>query len=163
MSPTVITMYNPLLLMLHIRVAIRNVVGLFSRLENSIVGFDVQIYFSMCRRLHPAMYLLALAYRTLDIEDSRRSKQRMKDLVESNVSRILSWCKRLVHWNIMTFSLYDHILAQPQNLIGNCILVVLWWYRWPHLLKNPHISLHRLLIWMACGLMSRTPWALNTT
>ncbi|XP_009783365.1 uncharacterized protein [Nicotiana sylvestris] len=49
------------------------------------------------KRLHPAMYLLALAYRTLDIEDSRRSKQRMKDLVESNISRILSWCKRLVH------------------------------------------------------------------
>lgn len=48
------------------------------------------------KRLHPAMYLLPLAYRTLDIEHSRRNKQRMQDLMESNVSRILTWCKRLI-------------------------------------------------------------------
>ncbi|XP_060191486.1 uncharacterized protein LOC132621291 isoform X2 [Lycium barbarum] len=57
-------------------------------------GLEANDHFE--KRLHPAMYLLALAYRTLDIEHSRRNKQRMKDLMESNVSRVLSWCKRLV-------------------------------------------------------------------
>ncbi|MCD7463624.1 hypothetical protein HAX54_050961 [Datura stramonium] len=57
-------------------------------------GLEANDHFE--KRLHPAMYLLALAYRTLDIEHSRRNKPRIKDLMESNVSRILSWCKRLV-------------------------------------------------------------------
>lgn len=51
------------------------------------------------------MYLLALAYRTLDIENARR-KQTVKGIVEAKMSRVLSWCKRLVqkilalHWVI---------------------------------------------------------------
>ncbi|KAK6796760.1 hypothetical protein RDI58_004461 [Solanum bulbocastanum] len=57
-------------------------------------GLEANDHFE--KRLHPAMYLLALAYRTLDIEHSRRNKQRMKDLMELNLSRIFSWCKRLV-------------------------------------------------------------------
>ncbi|KAK4347889.1 hypothetical protein RND71_034228 [Anisodus tanguticus] len=43
-----------------------------------------------------------LLYRTLDIEHSRRNKQRMKDLMESNVSRVLSWCKRLRKGDLST-------------------------------------------------------------
>lgn len=58
------------------------------------------IYDSLCRRLHPAMYLLALAYRTLDIEDARLRKRRMKDIVEDKMHRILSWCKTLVSGDV---------------------------------------------------------------
>ncbi|CAA2974995.1 Chaperone protein DnaJ [Olea europaea subsp. europaea] len=47
------------------------------------------------KRVHPAMYLLALAYRTLDIENARR-KQTVKGIVEAKMFRVLSWCKRLV-------------------------------------------------------------------
>ncbi|XP_073118708.1 uncharacterized protein [Henckelia pumila] len=46
-------------------------------------------------RLHPAMYILALAYRTLDIEHARRRKQTIKDKVEEKMSRLFSWCKKL--------------------------------------------------------------------
>ncbi|CAA0841023.1 Chaperone DnaJ-domain superfamily protein [Striga hermonthica] len=45
-------------------------------------------------RLHPAVYLLALAYRTLDIEDARRGKKTFKDKVEAKMSNILSWRKK---------------------------------------------------------------------
>lgn len=48
------------------------------------------------RRLHPAMYLLALAYRTLDIEDSKRRKRTVRNLVENQLFRILHWCKKRV-------------------------------------------------------------------
>lgn len=48
------------------------------------------------RRLHPALYILALAYRTLDLEDAKIRKQTVKDAVERNLYRILSWCKKLV-------------------------------------------------------------------
>lgn len=48
------------------------------------------------KRLHPAMYLLALAYRTLDIEDSKRRKWTVRNLVENQLFRILHWCKKLV-------------------------------------------------------------------
>jgi hypothetical protein len=42
------------------------------------------------------MYLLALAYRTLDIEDSKRRKWTVRNLVENQLFRILHWCKKLV-------------------------------------------------------------------
>ncbi|GER30952.1 chaperone protein dnaJ [Striga asiatica] len=45
-------------------------------------------------RLHPAVYLLALAYRTLDIEDARRGKKTIKDKVEAKMSNVLSWRKK---------------------------------------------------------------------
>ncbi|KAL8091500.1 hypothetical protein AgCh_033933 [Apium graveolens] len=45
-------------------------------------------------RLHPAMYLLALAYRTLDIENQKKRKQTRQYI--GNISRILSWWKKLV-------------------------------------------------------------------
>lgn len=48
-----------------------------------------------CRRLHPAVYLLALAYRTLDIEDVRRRKRRLKDIVESEISRVVTWFRKV--------------------------------------------------------------------
>ncbi|XP_048128465.1 uncharacterized protein LOC115742135 isoform X2 [Rhodamnia argentea] len=48
------------------------------------------------KRLHPAVYLLALAYRTLDIEDVKRRKQTVRGVVEGQVFRLLSWCKKLV-------------------------------------------------------------------
>ncbi|KAM7263808.1 hypothetical protein ACFE04_001491 [Oxalis oulophora] len=43
------------------------------------------------KRLHPAMYLLALAYRTLDIEDARARKITVKDMVETKLFRLLNW------------------------------------------------------------------------
>ncbi|XP_057501544.1 uncharacterized protein LOC130785398 isoform X1 [Actinidia eriantha] len=57
-------------------------------------GFDVDE--QLKKRLHPAMYLLALAYRTLDLEDAKRRKRKMRDIVEGKVSGIVSWCKKLV-------------------------------------------------------------------
>lgn len=48
------------------------------------------------KRLHPAVYLLALAYRTLDIENTRRMKRTIKEVAEGNLFKIFSWCKKLV-------------------------------------------------------------------
>ncbi|XP_020273770.1 uncharacterized protein LOC109848596 isoform X6 [Asparagus officinalis] len=48
------------------------------------------------KRLHPAMYLLALAYRTLDLEDEKRRKRAVRDLFPSKLSGILHWCKKLI-------------------------------------------------------------------
>ncbi|XP_015583278.1 uncharacterized protein LOC8261668 isoform X1 [Ricinus communis] len=48
------------------------------------------------KRLHPAMYLLALAYRSLDIEDAKRRKRTFRGIVEGQLFKILHWCKRLV-------------------------------------------------------------------
>lgn len=42
------------------------------------------------------MYLLALAYRTLDLEDAKKRKWRVRDIVEVPLSKILGWCKKLV-------------------------------------------------------------------
>ncbi|KAI8542062.1 hypothetical protein RHMOL_Rhmol08G0109600 [Rhododendron molle] len=53
-------------------------------------------FYNIGRRLHPAIYLLALAYRTLDLEDAKRRKQSMKDIVEGKLSGIITWCKKLV-------------------------------------------------------------------
>lgn len=41
------------------------------------------------KRLHPAMYLLALGYRTLDLEDAKRRKQ-------GRLLNLFSWCKFLL-------------------------------------------------------------------
>ncbi|KAL0343531.1 UNVERIFIED_CONTAM: Chaperone protein DnaJ [Sesamum angustifolium] len=56
-------------------------------------GLDTNQHFE--ERLHPAIYLLALAYRTLDIEDLRRGKRTNKDRVEAKMSRVFSWCKKV--------------------------------------------------------------------
>lgn len=48
------------------------------------------------KRLHPAMYLLALAYRTLDLEEAKSRKQSFKDIVQPIFSSILRWCKKLL-------------------------------------------------------------------
>lgn len=42
------------------------------------------------------MYLLALAYRTLDIEAARRKKATLRDVVEGKILRVLNWCKKVV-------------------------------------------------------------------
>ncbi|KAE8693344.1 hypothetical protein F3Y22_tig00110813pilonHSYRG00212 [Hibiscus syriacus] len=47
-------------------------------------------------RLHPAMYLLALAYRTLDIEDAKIRKQTIWKVVGGKLFRILSLYKKFV-------------------------------------------------------------------
>ncbi|OMP01833.1 hypothetical protein COLO4_11531 [Corchorus olitorius] len=57
-------------------------------------GFDANEQFD--GRLHPAMYLFALAYRTLDIEDAKIRKQTIRDVIEGKLYRILSFCKKLV-------------------------------------------------------------------
>ncbi|KAJ0041394.1 hypothetical protein Pint_27939 [Pistacia integerrima] len=57
-------------------------------------GFDASEQFD--KRLHPAMYLLALAYRTLDLEDAKRRKRTFRDIFDVQMFRILSWCKKLV-------------------------------------------------------------------
>ncbi|XP_022977331.1 uncharacterized protein LOC111477682 isoform X1 [Cucurbita maxima] len=57
-------------------------------------GFDSQ---EQCQeRLHPAMYLIALAYRTLDIEDARLRKQGIRDTIKGQLFRILNWSKKLI-------------------------------------------------------------------
>ncbi|KAL8266212.1 hypothetical protein R6Q59_003556 [Mikania micrantha] len=48
------------------------------------------------RRLHPAIYLLALAYRTLDIEETKRKNQTIRDIVEGKMSEVYNWCKNLM-------------------------------------------------------------------
>ncbi|GJR12069.1 chaperone DnaJ-domain superfamily protein [Tanacetum coccineum] len=48
------------------------------------------------RRVHPAIYLLALAYRTLDLEDIKRKKQTFRDLAEGKMSKMYNWCKKLI-------------------------------------------------------------------
>lgn len=57
-------------------------------------GLDTNHQFD--KRLHPAMYLLTLAYRTLDIEDARQKRKALKDIIEAKMFRLLSWCKRFV-------------------------------------------------------------------
>ncbi|KAK9097218.1 hypothetical protein Sjap_022715 [Stephania japonica] len=47
------------------------------------------------KRLHPAMYLLALAYRTLDLEDSKRRKRSFRDIFAPKLFSLLRWSKRL--------------------------------------------------------------------
>ncbi|KAL9158256.1 hypothetical protein ABFS82_08G055900 [Erythranthe guttata] len=56
-------------------------------------GIDTDAYYE--QRLHPAMYLLVLAYRTLDIEDAMTGKKTIKDRVEAKMSRIFSWYKKV--------------------------------------------------------------------
>ncbi|RWR81446.1 DnaJ domain-containing protein [Cinnamomum micranthum f. kanehirae] len=48
------------------------------------------------KRLHPAMYLLALAYRTLDLEDAKRRKHTVRDILEPKLFTLLQWCKKLL-------------------------------------------------------------------
>ncbi|MQM12762.1 hypothetical protein Taro_045681 [Colocasia esculenta] len=48
------------------------------------------------KRLHPAMYLVALAYRTLDLEDAKQRKKQARDIIGPTVSSIFRWCKKLV-------------------------------------------------------------------
>ncbi|XP_034690913.1 uncharacterized protein LOC117918394 isoform X2 [Vitis riparia] len=57
-------------------------------------GFDAHEQYQ--KRVHPAMYLLALAYRTLDLEDARRRKRTVRNIVEGKLFRILSWCKKMI-------------------------------------------------------------------
>ncbi|GMY11869.1 chaperone protein dnaj [Fagus crenata] len=57
-------------------------------------GFDAGEEFD--KRLHPAMYLLALAYRTLDLEDAKRRRRTVRDIVEQQLFKILSWYKKIV-------------------------------------------------------------------
>lgn len=57
-------------------------------------GLDANEHFE--KRLHPAIYLLALAYRTLDIEDAKRRNQKVRDMVEGKMFKILKWCKKLI-------------------------------------------------------------------
>ncbi|XP_077233761.1 chaperone DnaJ-domain superfamily protein [Tasmannia lanceolata] len=47
------------------------------------------------KRLHPAMYLMALAYKTLDLEEAKRRKT-VTDIVGPKLFSILRWCKKLV-------------------------------------------------------------------
>ncbi|WVZ11940.1 hypothetical protein V8G54_016470 [Vigna mungo] len=49
-----------------------------------------------CRRLHPAMYLFALAYRTLDLEYAKASKKSFRNVVGAQMFRVIHWCKKLV-------------------------------------------------------------------
>uniref|UniRef100_A0A0D9ZDI5 J domain-containing protein n=1 Tax=Oryza glumipatula TaxID=40148 RepID=A0A0D9ZDI5_9ORYZ len=47
------------------------------------------------RRLHPAMYLAALAYRSLDIEDAQRKKWSITTFLELQSSHIRQLCKKI--------------------------------------------------------------------
>ncbi|KAI4327381.1 hypothetical protein L6164_019850 [Bauhinia variegata] len=48
------------------------------------------------RRLHPAVYLLALAYRTLDLEYAKVRRQTFRNIAEEQLFKILQWCRKLV-------------------------------------------------------------------
>ncbi|KAI3503039.1 hypothetical protein L1887_31474 [Cichorium endivia] len=48
------------------------------------------------RRVHPAVYLLALGYRTLDIEESKRKKERIRDVVNGKMYEFYNWCRRFM-------------------------------------------------------------------
>jgi hypothetical protein len=56
-------------------------------------GFDDERFE---KRLHPAMYLLTLAYRTLDIEDAKRRKQTIKGIFQGQMFRVVSWGKKYI-------------------------------------------------------------------
>ncbi|XP_020095517.1 uncharacterized protein LOC109715106 isoform X2 [Ananas comosus] len=47
------------------------------------------------RRLHPAMYLLALAYRSLDLENAKRRKWSITSFLEPQLYHILHWFRKL--------------------------------------------------------------------
>ncbi|KAK3149260.1 hypothetical protein QOZ80_3AG0215020 [Eleusine coracana subsp. coracana] len=47
------------------------------------------------KRLHPAMYLIALAYRSLDLEDARRRQWSISNFLQSQLSHIHQLCKKL--------------------------------------------------------------------
>jgi len=47
--------------------------------------------------LHPAMYLVALAYRSLDLEDARRRQWNMSNFLQLPLSHILRLFKRIVN------------------------------------------------------------------
>ncbi|XP_057544905.1 uncharacterized protein LOC130824045 isoform X2 [Amaranthus tricolor] len=57
-------------------------------------GFNVHQEFD--KRLHPAVYLLTLAYRTLDIENARRTKRTFWDITGGKLFKMFHWCKKLV-------------------------------------------------------------------
>ncbi|XP_078430324.1 chaperone DnaJ-domain superfamily protein isoform X2 [Wolffia australiana] len=48
------------------------------------------------KRLHPAMYFAALAYKTLDLEFAKRQKRPVRDIVGTTVSSLVHWCRRLL-------------------------------------------------------------------
>ncbi|KAM7516469.1 hypothetical protein LguiA_006052 [Lonicera macranthoides] len=56
-------------------------------------GFDDEQFE---KRLHPALYLLTLAYRTLDIEDAKRRKQTVKSMFGDKMATVLNWWKKHV-------------------------------------------------------------------
>lgn len=47
------------------------------------------------RRLHPAMYLFALAYRTLDLDYAKTSKKTFRNVIGAHMFRVLHWCRKL--------------------------------------------------------------------
>ncbi|KFK30367.1 hypothetical protein AALP_AA7G252000 [Arabis alpina] len=47
-------------------------------------------------KLHPGIYLLTLAYRTLDLEDERRKKRSIVEIFVARLSKALDWCKKRV-------------------------------------------------------------------
>ncbi|PAN44891.1 hypothetical protein PAHAL_9G077900 [Panicum hallii] len=49
------------------------------------------------KRLHPAMYLVALAYRSLDLEDARRRQWNMSNFLQLPLSHILQLFKRIIN------------------------------------------------------------------
>ncbi|EPS73561.1 hypothetical protein M569_01196 [Genlisea aurea] len=55
------------------------------------------------QRLHPAMYLLPLAYRTLDLEEAERQKRTMKERVEANIYKAFSWYRKTGSMNASFF------------------------------------------------------------
>ncbi|CAH2076222.1 unnamed protein product [Thlaspi arvense] len=56
----------------------------------------VEVGATLDGRLHPGIYLLTLAYRTLDLEDERRRKRSIVEIFEARLSKALDWCKKLV-------------------------------------------------------------------
>ncbi|KAH9619990.1 hypothetical protein KSS87_005337 [Heliosperma pusillum] len=57
-------------------------------------GFNCHQQFK--KRLHPAVYLLGLAYRTLDMENARSTKRTLWGIADGQLSRIFGWCKKFI-------------------------------------------------------------------
>lgn len=51
------------------------------------------------------MYLMALAYRTLDLEEAKRRKITFRSVLEPKLNNILQWCKKLL-WLVVLLYIY---------------------------------------------------------
>ncbi|KAL2906399.1 Chaperone protein DnaJ 2 [Bienertia sinuspersici] len=78
-------------------------------------GFDAHEEFE--KRLHPAVYLLALAYRTLDIENAKRTKRTLRDIAEGKLVKMFIGAKSLFRgdtlFSVLVAVFFHHLNSVP--------------------------------------------------